>query len=263
MTTTPLTGFLRSCCALALFAVSASARAQIEHPFLLATSDDFAEFYERARSDEAQNEDETDGLWSTMRKQAVLWSQEGRDPSVLGELDHKPLLLALTKHIDAVALAYIVDEPTERAFHTQRVREAIAGIDSADEYSLAALIANELVGGGGYTQDITGGNLLFHAIIALDVVYNDLTPEELASVHAVLAEGVSKISPTGAHTFARIGLHGTWDIFNGDRTTPDDPYFNRWMAFVGAEGVTHTSPGYAQARYNGSDRQVKALYNND
>jgi hypothetical protein len=60
---------------------------------------------------------------------------------------------------------------------------------------------------------------------------------------------------------ARYGTHGTWDIYRGVRTTPDEKYYERLMNQMTVDGVTQTATHYAFGRVGSDDsRPQKSAY---
>ena len=94
----------------------------------------------------------------------------------------------------------------------------------------------------------------FVAILALDIVYDGLPIEDILACEKIIEEQIFKISRTGNWIDARYGTHGTWDIYNGDRTTSDDPYYNGIMNQITEDGVSPVTNHYAWERVGGGIR---------
>ena len=54
----------------------------------------------------------------------------------------------------------------------------------------------------------------------------------------IISNQIFKINRTGSWIDVRYGTHGTWDIYKGDRTTPDDGYYNVIMPQITEDSVS-------------------------
>lgn len=204
----------------------------IKHPFLICTREDFPALRQRAEREP----------WKTMAADALERVAAGPPPDTRA--------VALQFYLGACALAYIL-EPDAAPAHAQRVRQAIAE-------GLAAVAFDP-------TQQHVGTvppmGAAFVAILALDLVHDDLCAEELAACEAVIAQQIGRIDRGGAWWSARLGTHGTWDIYKGERTTPDDAFLKQYIDQTTPDGVNTVSPTYAFARLgSGNDRPQKTGY---
>jgi hypothetical protein len=98
--------------------------------------------------------------------------------------------------------------------------------------------------------------VLFTATLALDIVYDALTDAEIAACENIISSKIAQVSKDGSWADARRGGHGTWDIYKGKRTTPDNDYYEGIMIQVTPDGVSPVTPTYGWARVGGSDNEV-------
>ncbi|MCG3148034.1 MAG: hypothetical protein PCFJNLEI_01476 [Verrucomicrobiae bacterium] len=201
------------------------------HPFLLCTREQFPELQARAEREP----------WRAMRADALARAATG--PASASAMD-------LHQYLGAVALAYILDEP-HRATHRERVVTAIVN-------RLEKVVFDETQAHAGVVPPLGAA---FVAILALDIVYPDLTPEAIAACEAVIEKQITKIARTGGWASGRYGTHGTWDIYRGIRREPDDRYFQDFTNQMTDDGFSTVSPAYAFARLGaGQDRPQKCAY---
>ena len=96
----------------------------------------------------------------------------------------------------------------------------------------------------------------FVAILSLDIVYNELASSDIAACEKIISEQIFKLRRDGPWTDARRGTHGTWDIYNGDRTDPDDAYYAGIMNQITPDGVSPVTNHYAWERIGGGDSRI-------
>lgn len=202
-----------------------------EHPFLICTRSQFPELRLRAEREP----------WKSMKAAALAHVEAGVKRDVTVELQ---------RYIGACALAYIVDEPNAAA-HARRVHEAITQKLSRVDFN------RELA----WTGTVPPLGAAFISILALDVVYDDLTAAQVKQCEAVIEERLGLLDRKGSWTAARLGTYGTWDIYRGVRDSPDDAYYRNVLGESTADGVTTVTPMYAFARRGADDsRPQKAAY---
>lgn len=195
------------------------------HPFLIVKKEQFDYLRERAGTEP----------WKSIKDDALLRSARGSATSAY----------PLQDFVGAAALAYILDTVNAET-HAHRVRDAIL-----DQYSEI-----KVEDGGGWGGVVPPMGSFFNAILALDIVYNTLSPEDIEACEEVISDQISKISRNGSWGDVRLGTHGTWDIYKGDRTTPDDNYYNGIMVQITEDGVSPVTNHYAWERVAGGDSRL-------
>ncbi|NND33793.1 MAG: hypothetical protein HKN76_14480, partial [Saprospiraceae bacterium] len=200
------------------------------HPFLIVTKEEFAAHRAKA----------TVEPWSSMKADAMKRSEAGAAT--------KPY--NLQDYIGAAALAYILDEDNAQV-HAHRVRDAIL-----EQYAKL-----EVVDGGAWSGVVPNLGSFYMAILALDIVYDALSEEEITKCEEVISSQIFKINREGSWADVRLGTHGTWDIYKGERTTPDDAYYEGIMRQITVDGVSPVTIHYAWERVGGGDSRLsKAGY---
>lgn len=101
----------------------------------------------------------------------------------------------------------------------------------------------------------------FSAILALDIVYDALSIDDIQTCESIIENQIFKINRKGSWVDARYGTHGTWDIYKGDRTVPDDDYYKGILQQITPDGVSPVTNHYAWERVGGGDSRVsKSAY---
>ncbi len=201
-----------------------------KHPFLIVKKEEFVELRSRANQEP----------WMSMKQDALSRAKKST-PS-------KPY--DLQRYIGAVALAYILDE-ANASTHAQRVKKAIT-----EQY-----VQLDVGDGSGWGGVVPNMGSFFMAILALDIVYDDLESTEVEACEKVISEQIFKVARSGSWQDARSGTHGTWDIYKGDRTTPDDTYYTGIMQQITDDGVSPVTIHYAWERVGGGNSRLsKAGY---
>lgn len=204
----------------------------VAHPFLICRREEFPALSEKARTEP----------WKTMKADALARIESGPPE------DDKAVSHQL--YLGACALAYILDSESA-ADHAQRVRRAIVDGLSAIEFNPEK----------NHIGTVPPLGTAFVAILAVDIVHDDLSSDEVEACEAVIEKQISKIDRRGSWPAARMGTHGTWDIYKGNRTTPDDEFYENYLQQMTPGGVTSVAPMYAFARLgSGIDRPQKTAY---
>ena len=213
-------------------AAASDAGVHREHPFLICRRAEFPSLRARAEREP----------WREMMRGALRRVAEG--PPAKAEA------VVVQTYLGACALAYILDEDNPRQ-QAERIRDGITK-------GLAAVVFNPSLDHAGTVPPLGAA---FVAILALDIAWNDLTAEEIGICERVIEHQLAKISRKGAWPGARLGTFGTWDIYRGVRTGPDDAYFDDFLKQMTRDGVSTVSPAYAFARLGaGNDRPQKSAY---
>ena len=198
---------------------------ETHHPFLIVKKDQYQSL--REKSDQEP--------WKSMKEDAISRSGKGSDA--------KPY--DLQYYIGAAALAYILDQDNTQ-IHANRVRDAIL-----HNYSTLAF-----KDGGDWGGVVPPMGSTFVAILALDIVYDALTMEEITACEDVISTQIFKIKRSGSWIDVRLGTHGAWDIYTGARTGPDDDYFNSIMSQITDDGVSPVTNHYAWERVGGGNSRI-------
>lgn len=202
------------------------------HPFLIVTKDMYPALRQKASKEP----------WKSMKTDAISYTN-----STL-KAENAPF--DLTKYIGAAALSYILDEENAE-IHANRVYNAIK-----DHYS--KLVVDEKNNWSGIVSPL---GALFVATLSLDIVYEALNNDEIAVCEDIISTKINLARRTGSWADARRGAHGTWDIYKGIRTTPDNDYYSGIMKQITPDGVSPVTPTYAWTRVGGGNNEVaKSAY---
>lgn len=201
------------------------------HPFLIVKKDQFAPL--RAKS--------TTEPWKSMKADALARSAAG----INWGSSNTQNAYNLQYYVGAAALAYILDE-SNAPVHASRVRDAIL-----NDYSRLDL--NETSDWGGVVPNMGS---FFVAILSLDIVHDALSETDLQACESAISDQIFKLNRTGSWADVRRGTHGTWDIYQGVRTTPDEDYYQGVMAQITEDGVSPVTIHYAWERVGGGDSRI-------
>ena len=137
-----------------------------EHPFLIVKREQFKEL-QRKSSEEP---------WLSMKEDAIARSEKGIDQT--GRIN----AYSLQDYAGAAALAYILDKKNSKV-HAERVRDVILNY-----YSKLELRTD--IDWGGVVPPLGS---FFLAILSLDIVYDELSTEDIAACEAVIEVQIFKI----------------------------------------------------------------------
>jgi len=198
---------------------------ETHHPFLIVKKDQFTALREKASKEP----------WKGMKENALERSNNGSKTSAYD----------LQYYIGAAALAYILDWDNAE-LHAIRVKNAIV-----EQYSKL-----EVKDGSDWGGVVPNMGSFFVAILALDIVYDALSYEDIQACENVIEDQIFKIAREGSWVDARYGTHGTWDIYKGDRITPDDDYYDGILHQITPDGVSSVTNHYAWERVGGGNSRV-------
>lgn len=207
-----------------------------EHPFLICSRDQFPALRRRADNEP----------WATMKRRALEAAAEGF--AFLGKMPadaHR-----LQQYLGALALAYIV-EPDRRAAHARAVHQAVVEHLAAIDFDQSKL----------HIGVVSPGGAAFSAIIALDIVQADLSTDQIAACEKLIDEQLGRIRLKGPWPLARMGVKGTWAVYKGERTEPDDAYLREMLSQMTEDGVATSAMSYGVVRFgSGVSRPQKSGY---
>ena len=203
----------------------------LEHPFLIVKKEQYGAL--RAKADTEP--------WKSMKADAIARSNAGLPAGGSGS----SAAYDLQFFIGAAALAYILDEGNAQV-HAERVRDAI----------LKKYATLSLKDGSDWSGVVPPMGSFFVAVLSLDIVYDALSAEEIQQCENVISNQIFKIARGGSWADVRRGTHGTWDIYKGDRTEPDNEYYAGIIAQITEDGVSPVTVHYAWERVGGGDSRI-------
>lgn len=219
---------------LPLFTIPSTARA--DHPSILVTEDMYPELRERA----------SQSPWAEMKegvRDADTWTY-----AVDGTFRDKMSSMARLANRNALA---VILYPEEKDKYVQHLAEQLTYWED-----LALQRPNEpLVD---WYAMIYGGGALLLSSIALDVIHDDLTPEQLEAIepHIQTWFDFERTNITGSWVLAKYGGLLAWSRYMDDRgrfETYAQLYDARLMAHFTRDGIALVGGNYAFARLAGSE----------
>ena len=199
---------------------------ETNHPFLIVTKDMYEELREKSDIEP----------WKSMKDDAISRANNSITSNHYGSLQ---------KYVGAVALAYILDD-SKKEIYANKVRDVI----------LNRFSALEIEESSSWSKVVPNLGAFFSAILALDIVYDSLSLEDIIKCEDLISERIFRVNRTGSWKTARYGTHGTWDIYKGDRTTKDDTYYFALINQITPDGVSPVTNTYAWSRVGGGDSRV-------
>ena len=199
---------------------------ETNHPFLIVTKDMYEELREKSDIEP----------WKSMKDDAISRANNSITSNHYGSLQ---------KYVGAVALAYILDY-SKKEIYANKVRDVI----------LNRFSALDIQESSSWSKVVPNLGAFFSAILALDIVYDSLSLEDIIKCEDLISERIFRVNRTGSWKTARYGTHGTWDIYKGDRTTKDDTYYYALINQITPDGVSPVTNTYAWSRVGGGDSRV-------
>lgn len=201
-------------------------------------------------------EDEFDGLrsrasrspWREMKTAAISDAETLAYSASLTPYG-KGKCMRLRDIVSSNALAYILD-PANRTTYKNKIRDQLnMGLDD-----LMATFP-------GSWDSVPLGCLLFNATLALDIVFDDLTPDERRTLEKKIESLVRMIKEWWFP--APQAVRGIWALYQGDTVAFESNrtrYTSQIDAFFTDDGVFTSGNGYAAARLGFHERQQKSLF---
>ncbi len=230
------------CLFFALFIVSCTAR-KVKHPFLIVKESDYPAL--RARAIRSP--------WKEMKAEAIAYIKTH-------SFDPKAELRARCNQMSEItaagALAYILD-PDNKTLYKNKIADALKHWGKIHDELMAVSRSNS---GHGYW--VGPGTAVFNSVLALDIIYNDLTPAQRTDIEAKLDKMSDLFWKWGGWwRLNAYGVRGVWALYR------DDPridlaikdYRTHLYKLIGPDGVFNEGPGYAGARL-GFERYAKVHF---
>ncbi len=155
--------------------------------------------------------------------------------------------------VSAGALAYILD-PDNKATYISKVHDTM--VNYWDDLRAG-------LDGSQHSHTVPPGSAFFESVLALDIMYNDLTLTQRANIEGELQQVADwYYSHSTSWQLNLYGVRGIWAIYKGDRARIDQAksdYRNRVMLELSDDGVFSSSPNYAGSRF-GYERVAKAHF---
>jgi hypothetical protein len=218
--------------------IAAQAQAS-HHPFLIIEESDYPELRDRANR----------SPWSEMRSEAIQQSQElVYNPD---EDNGRGAGYKLRDMMGYTALAYILD-PINEADYVDKIEDTLT-VALSD-------MQNEREGRDNWDTNVPFQAAIFNAILALDVIYNELPVQE----RSVLEKQVDTIVTGFQDNWgpANHAVSALWALYNRDTAQFDrelQEYDDAWVVDITADGVYAPGTGYAMQRLSSCTREHKAL----
>lgn len=224
-----------------LLAIFIAVRAETQsHPFLIVQASDYAELRSRANR----------SPWREMRLEAL---REAQNASYNASDDNgREAGFKLRDLMGYTALAYILD-PENKDSHANKIKSIL-------EVALPDLQAEHDANEDSWDTNVPLQGGLFNAILALDLIYSDLSARERSNIEIAIDKLVNNFVDNwfvGKHSVAAL-----WAIYQGDSAKLENErreYRERWNEVTTTDGVYAPGTGYGKERISGCSREHKAL----
>jgi hypothetical protein len=230
----------------------------IPHPSLIVTNAEIPALRARA----------TQAPYASIRAQAVNTANNAVLPvEATTAANIGPRAARFASIISGTALAYLLEtDPARRTTYRNKIVSQLGFWNPNAVGSLSAhyLLPNPPTGDWNYNTPTS--NAFFQSVLAVDIIYNDLTPAQRTQLNGWLA------IPGNYYTARRInwvtaGLsaRGIWALYNNNTTaaaTAIDDYLTETKLMITPDGVFDEGTGYAVNRWFNPDRENKSSFGN-
>lgn len=211
----------------------------LERPSLIVTEDMYEDL--RARSDTSP--------WLEMKNDAIVKSSQYLSPS-------EQHFDVIRESISSSALCYILDtNETNKTIYKDRITSGIGVLKHLTDVNI--------IGPDNWLGQVWPGGAIFNAILAFDIIYNDLGSEKYA-IESDLDDVVGAISYVKGWPLNLFGLKATWELFRngpGDINNPNTEFMNfkavYTMAlkdwYTSSDGVFREGPNYGWSRLSSAE----------
>ncbi len=218
------------------------------HPFLIVRREDYSALERRAH----------ESPWREMRAQALADTALTFDPTASVRIRG----VRLSRILSTTTLAYLVD-PNHRSAHRDRIIEHLRYWDPAVTGNLSIELRRGDPGDWERITPVAGA--FFQAVLALDIIHDDLDSSHRDTIEAWLEAGPGSYFRADASRWKSSGLaaRGIWALYRGDRATLDSArtaYLAEIHESITPDGVFVEGPGYAIARWLSADREHKHYF---
>lgn len=238
----------------ALPGLCAAAPGDIPHPSLLVTSSEVAGL--RARAAQAP--------FDSMRSQAVDIANNATlatEATNAGNIRARSV--RMSEIMSATALAYLLEtNPTIRARYRDKIAAHMAFWDPKATGSLSAHYQWASPPTSDWNYMTPTSTAFVQSVLALDIVYNDLSTGQRNQFQAWLAVPGAFYSERKINwVTAGLGARTAWALYNNDTVlaaSAIDEYLDDTKKMIGSDGVFAEGTGYAIVRWLNPDREHKA-----
>ncbi len=228
-----------------------SASSDVAHPFLVVREADIPALRAKAAV----------SPFSNMRTAAIN-SANSLTFSTSGSIRDRSL--RLNNIMSATALAYLLEtNATTRAAHLAKIVDHMKYWNPAQTGNLSSHLIDS-PDFGSWDEMTAPSAAFYQTVLALDVIYNDLTPAQRTQIEGWLS------IPGNFYTQNRInwvtaglGARGIWALYTNNRSVINSSkadYLAATLDMLTEDGVFSEGPSYALARWWNPDREQKGSF---
>lgn len=165
----------------------------------------------------------------------------------------------LGEEVSAAALAYILD-PDNKEYYKNNIVTLLSYWNPDKENNLYDEIYK--TPGDHWTNAIPPGTAFTRSVIALDIVWNDLTTKERGYIQTGMQAVSDNYIIFENHRIGGLGVRGIWAAFCQNWYLTEDMY-NQFMeyfdGYISEDGVVTIGTGYTEARFMSDARLCKTF----
>lgn len=210
------------------------------HPFLLVKESEYPELRKRAAQEP----------WKSMKVEAMRKAGALTYNTGFKAGDYPANCNLMTEIMEACSLAYILDldENNKKLY-----REKILDTFTYWEPGISGNLRDDL-SSSNWNYAVPPGNAFFSSVLALDIIYPDLTSTERATAERRLGNVAKWFRQSTMNWLAnKWGAYGIWALYAGDKAGSNEAikgYTDAVVSFITPDGVGATGTGYAKARFS-------------
>lgn len=210
------------------------------HPFLIVKKSDYQQLRDRASL----------SPWKEMQAEAL---RKAQNLSYKADEDNgREAGYKLRDVMGYTTLAYILD-PANQQQYVDKIRTTL-------EAALPDMQQEHQQNEDSWNTNVAFQGGVFNAIVALDIIYDDLPVNQRSNIETAIDQLVSRfIDNWGA---ANHSVSALWALYKSDRSKLErelQEYRNAWTVDITDDGVYVPGTGYGMERINGCTREHKAL----
>ncbi len=215
---------------------------EITHPFLIVKQEDFQSLRDKSISEP----------WKSMKTKAATDAAKLNYDSSLS-VQNKANRMRDT--VSAASLSYILEpDASASATYKDKVRDTLMNWDDLYTGLDCSL----------WSTTVPPGYAFFNSVLAFDIIYNDLTPEEKSSIESKL-DNIAEWywSNNCAWPTNQNAVRGVWALFQGDRSRFDTAkanYRSSNESYLTSNGVFNMGTNYAWSRLGSDTNDAKSYF---
>lgn len=211
-----------------------------EHPFLLVKESEYLELREHA----------TQEPWKSITAKAIHQAGTLTYSAGFRAGDYPANCNLMTEIMEACSLAYILDQnENNKKLYRDKILDTLAYWEPGVPGNLRDDLSSS-----NWNYAIPPGNAFFCSVLALDIIYPDLSSAELGTAERRLGNVGEWFKQSTMNWLTnKWGAYGVWALYTNDSAGINEAiqgYTDSVLSFITPDGVGATGTGYAKARFS-------------